>query len=108
MGHIVDGAVYVVLGTHIRIPTEDAQIFPSGTAYMTDVGMCGDYDSVIGIQKEISIERFVRKIPTSRLEAAKGEATLCAVLIDIDDSTGLATNIEPVLIGPRLRGHLPE
>ena len=61
MGHFLDGRVSVVVGTHTHIPTADAQIFPSGTGYITDIGMCGDYDSVIGIRKEISVERFVRK-----------------------------------------------
>ena len=74
---------------------------------MSDIGMCGDYNSVIGIKKETSIERFVRKMPTARLEAAQGNATMCAVLIDTDDSTGLATNIEPIIIGPRLKEQLP-
>ena len=75
---------------------------------MTDLGMCGDYDSVIGIRKEISVERFVRKMPTARMEAAQAEATFCAVLADIDDATGLATAIQPVRIGGRLREELPD
>lgn len=108
MGHFVDGRVSLVVGTHTHVPTADAQVFPGGTGYMTDIGMCGDYDSVIGIRKEISVERFVRKMPTARMEAAQGEATFCAVLADIDDATGLATNIQPVRIGGRLRGELPE
>ena len=108
MGHFVDGRVSVVVGTHTHIPTADAQVFPGGTGYMTDLGMCGDYDSVIGIRKEISVERFVRKMPTARMEAAQEEATFCAVLVDIDDATGLATNMQPVRIGGRLRGELPD
>jgi len=107
MGHFVDGRVSAVLGTHTHVPTADAQIFSGGTGYMSDIGMCGDYNSVIGIKKETSIERFVRKMPTARLEAAQGNATLCAVLIDTDDITGLATNIEPIIIGPRLKQRLP-
>ena len=108
MGHFVDGRVSVVVGTHTHVPTADAQILPGGTGYQTDLGMCGDYDSVIGIRKEISIERFVRKMPTARMEAAAGEATLCAVMVDIDDLTGLATNIRPVRIGGRLREEMPD
>ena len=107
MGHFLDGRVSVVVGTHTHIPTADAQIFPSGTGYITDIGMCGDYDSVIGIRKEISVERFVRKMPTARMEAAQGEATLCAILVDTDDQTGLTTDIRPVRIGGRLRREEP-
>lgn len=108
MGHFVDGRVSLVVGTHTHVPTADAQVFPGGTGYMTDLGMCGDYDSVIGIRKEISVERFVRKMPTARMEAAQDEATFCAVLADIDDATGLATDIRPVRIGGRLREELPD
>ncbi|MAM67482.1 MAG: TIGR00282 family metallophosphoesterase [Rhodospirillaceae bacterium] len=108
MGHFLDGRVSVVVGTHTHIPTADAQVLLGGTGYMTDIGMCGDYDSVIGIRKEISVERFVRKMPTARMEAAQGNATMCAVLIDIDDATGLTTDIRPVRIGGRLREELPE
>jgi calcineurin-like phosphoesterase len=89
------------------VPTADHQILPGGTAYMTDIGMCGDYDSVIGMVKEISIEKFRRKMPGPRLEAANGEATLCAVLIETDDETGLARRIEPIRIGGRLSAALP-
>ena len=108
MAHFVDGRVSVVVGTHTHVPTADAQVLPHGTAYQSDLGMCGDYDSVIGIKKEISIERFVRKMPTARMEAALNEATLCGVLIDIDDKTGLATEIRPLRMGGRLRAELPD
>ena len=108
MGHFCDGRVSAVVGTHTHVPTADAQVLPGGTAYQSDIGMCGDYDSVIGIRKEISIERFVRKMPTVRMEAAGEEATFCAVLVDTDDATGLATSVSPVRIGGRLRGALPE
>ncbi|PPR10416.1 MAG: hypothetical protein CFH41_01803 [Alphaproteobacteria bacterium MarineAlpha11_Bin1] len=108
MGHFLDGRVSVVVGTHTHVPTADAQVFPGGTGYMTDIGMCGDYDSVIGIRKETSVDRFVRKMPTVRMEAAQGVATLCAVLVDTDDSTGLTTDIRPIRIGGRLRGEQPD
>ena len=108
MGHFLDGRMSAVVGTHTHIPTADAQVLPGGTGYMTDIGMCGDYDSVIGICKEISVERFVRKMPTARMEASQGEATLCAVLIDINDKTGLANDIRPIRIGGRLRSEQPE
>ena len=108
MAHFVDGRVSAVVGTHTHIPTADAQVLPGGTGYQSDLGMCGDYDSVIGIRKEISIERFVRKMPTARMEAAQQEATLCAVLVDTDDATGLATDIRPLRMGGRLRAEMPD
>jgi len=107
MGHMLDGRVSAVVGTHSHVPTADHQILTGGTAYMSDIGMCGDYDSVIGMVKQISIERFRRKMPGPRLEAAGGEATLCAVLIDIDDETGLARRIDPLRVGGRLSPALP-
>ncbi|MGB8274764.1 MAG: TIGR00282 family metallophosphoesterase [Alphaproteobacteria bacterium] len=102
VAHHVDGRVSAVVGTHTHVPTADAQILPGGTAYLTDIGMCGDYDSVIGMKKGPAIERFVTKMPTERLSPAEGEATLCAVFIETDDVTGLARRIEPVRIGGRL------
>lgn len=108
MGHHVDGRVSAVVGTHTHVPTADAQVLPGGTGYISDIGMCGDYDSVIGIRKEISVERFVRKMPTARMEAAQEEATLCAVLIDTDDATGHATAIQPLRTGGRLQEAWPE
>lgn len=107
LGHYLDGRVSLVAGTHTHVPTADAQILSGGTAYMTDVGMCGDYDSVIGMKKESPIERFRRKMPTERLGAADGEATLCAVLIETDDRTGLASSIDPVRVGGRLSPAMP-
>ncbi len=106
--HFLDGRVSVVVGTHTHVPTADPQILPGGTAYQTDIGMCGDYDSVIGMKKATSVERFVRKMPTARLEAADGPATLCAAYVEIDDSTGLAARIDSVRIGGRLSGSLPD
>ncbi len=108
MGHFCDGRASAVVGTHSHVPTADAQILPKGTAYMTDAGMCGDYDSVIGMQKEAAVARFVRKMPGERLQVAEGEATLCAVFIETDDVTGLARRIAPVRLGGRLQPHWPE
>jgi len=99
VGHYCDGRVSAVLGTHSHIPTADAWILPGGTAYQTDVGMCGDYDSVIGMKKEIAVQRFVRKIPGERLAPAEGEATLCAAVVETDDRTGLARSIRPLRLG---------
>ena len=107
LGHFADGRVSAVFGTHSHVPTADAQVLPGGTAYQTDAGMCGDYDSVIGLQKDPAVRRFVRKMPGERPQVADGEATLCAILLETDDHSGLARTVEPVRIGGRLVTHLP-
>ena len=103
MGHFCDGRASLVVGSHTHVPTADAQILPSGTAYLTDAGMCGDYDSVIGMKKDISIERFATHMPGSRYQPAEGEGSLCGVLVETDDTTGLATRIEMIRVGGRLQ-----
>jgi len=108
MGHYCDGRVSVVVGTHTHVPTADAQVLPGGTAYQSDMGMCGDYDSVIGMIKETAIARFTTKLPKGRLAPAEGEATLCGVYIETDDKTGLARLIKPVRAGGRLAETVPE
>ena len=108
MGHFCDGRATVVVGTHSHVPTADFRILAKGTAYMTDLGMCGDYDSVIGMRKEGSIARFVRKMPGERLEVAEGAATLCAVMVETDDASGLARRIAPLRIGGCLAPHWPD
>lgn len=105
--HFVDGRVSAVIGTHTHVPTADHQILPHGTAYMSDVGMCGDYDSSLGMDKEEPINRFVTKVPRGRFEPATGPATVCGVIIDIDDSTGLATGIFPLRAGGKLSSQAP-
>ena len=107
MGHFCDGRASLVVGTHTHAPTADHQILPGGTAYITDVGMTGDYDSVIGMVKDEPMNRFIRKIPSSRFEPALGAATLCAVAVDTDDVTGLALRIAPVRLGGRLEEARP-
>ncbi len=102
MGHFVDGRASLVVGSHSHVPTADAQILPGGTAYQTDAGMVGDYNSVIGMDKTEPLNRFVRKIPGGRFEPASGEATLCGVFVDSDDKTGLARRVAPVRVGGRL------
>ena len=97
-GHHLDGRVSLVVGTHTHIPTADARILAGGTAYMSDAGMTGDYDSVIGMDKEEPIRRFLRKTPGARYEAADGEATLCGVLVETD-ARGLATRVAPLRVG---------
>ncbi len=105
--HFADGRVSAVIGTHTHVPTADAQILPGGTAFISDAGMCGDYDLVIGMQKAPSVRRFVTKVPGEKAKPAEGEATLCGVFVAIDAATGLARRIEPVRVGGRLAPHLP-
>jgi len=107
MGHHLDGRVSAVIGTHSHVPTADAFILNGGTAYQTDAGMCGDYDSVIGMKKEVSVRRFVFRMPTERMTPAEGEATVCGTFIETDDDTGLARRIEPVRVGGRLKPCVP-
>jgi len=101
-GHFCDGRASLVIGTHTHVPTADCQIFPGGTAYMTDAGMCGDYDSVIGMQKEIAIARFHKRGPGERMTPSEGPATLCGSIIDVDPASGLASQIRPFRRGGRL------
>jgi len=103
MGHFCDGRASLVVGTHTHVPTADAQILPGGTGYLTDAGMCGDYNSVIGMEKEEPMRRFVTGMVKSRFTPANGEATLSGVMVQTDDRTGKATNIEMVRIGGRLQ-----
>jgi metallophosphoesterase (TIGR00282 family) len=108
LAHFADGRASAVFGTHCHVPTADNQILPGGTAYQTDAGMCGDYDSVIGMQKGPAVLKFVTKMPGERAQVAEGEATLCGILLETDDDSGLAQRVEPVRIGGRLASHLPE
>ena len=93
MGHFCDGRASLVVGTHTHVPTADHQILPHGTAFMSDVGMTGDYNSVIGMDKEEPLMRFLRKISGARFEPAMGAATLCGLAVETDDATGLARRI---------------
>lgn len=103
IGHFCDGRASLVVGTHTHIPTGDAQILPRGTGYLTDAGMCGDYDSVIGMEKTEPIRRFVTGMVRDRFTPAEGEATLCGVLVQTDDRSGQVKHIEPVRQGGRLQ-----
>ena len=107
MGHFCDGRVSLVIGTHTHAPTADHQILPHGTAFMSDVGMTGDYNSVIGMDKDEPLTRFLRKIPNARFEPAMGEATLCALAVETDDATGLARRVGAVRLGGRLEQARP-
>jgi metallophosphoesterase (TIGR00282 family) len=104
--HAFDGRVSAVTGTHTHIPTADHQVLPGGTAYATDLGMCGDYDSVIGMVKEPATARFIRKMPTEKLAPAEGAATVCGAFIETGEN-GLALRIEPVRLGGRLAHAMP-
>lgn len=107
MGHYLDGRASLVVGTHTHVPTADDRILPNGTAYMSDAGMCGDYDSVLGMAKDEPVRRFLEKTPGSRLETASGEGTLCGIAVETDDLTGLALRCAGVRIGPNLSRSLP-
>src|SRR5947209_69293 len=107
MGHICDGRASLVVGTHTHAPTADHQILPGGTAFISDVGMTGDYDSVIGMAKDEPLNRFVRRIGSGRFEPALGPATLCGVAVETDDATGLARRIGAVRLGGRLEEARP-
>lgn len=107
MGHFVDGKASLVVGTHTHVPTADHQILPGGTAYISDLGMTGDYDSVIGMNKDEPLTRFLRRVPGARFEPADGPATLCGIAVETDDATGLARRIAPVRLGGRLEQCTP-
>jgi metallophosphoesterase (TIGR00282 family) len=98
MGWYLDGRVTAVLGTHTHIPTADTRVLPGGTAYQTDVGMSGPYDSVIGVEKELVLGRFLSALP-GKFEAAKGDPKMCAVIIDCDETTGKARSIQRLMLG---------
>lgn len=108
MGHFCDGRASLVVGSHSHVPTADAQILPQGTAYQTDAGMCGDYNSVIGMNKEAPIHRFTRKMPSERLTPASGLGTFCGLFLETDPVSGRAVRVEPVRVGPRLHNHIPD
>lgn len=97
-GYYLDGRVSCVAGTHTHVPTSDARILPQGTAYITDVGMCGNYNSVLGFEKEAPINRLRRRYTNDRLIPANGKGTLYGILLETDDDTGLAKNITQIKI----------
>ncbi len=107
MGHFVDGRATLVVGTHTHVPTADHRVLPGGTAYLSDAGMCGDYDSVLGMEKDEPVSRFLRKIAAGRFQPAQGPATLCGVAVETDGPNGLATGIWPVRLGASLSEAVP-
>lgn len=107
MGHWCDGRASLCVGTHTHVPTADAQILEKGCAYLTDAGMCGDYDSVIGMEKLEPMRRFITGMPKARFEPAAGVATLSGVYVETDDATGRATRVSMIRIGGRLQEARP-
>src|SRR6202034_613957 len=97
LGWYLDGRVTAVIGTHTHIPTADERVLPDGTAYITDVGMTGPYDSVIGVEKEQVVNRFLTGMP-AKFEAAKGDPRMCAALVECDEKTGKARDIERLML----------
>jgi len=107
MGFFADGRASMVIGTHTHAPTADHQILPGGTAFISDVGMTGDYHSVIGMNKQEPLQRFLRRIPSAKFEPALGAATLCGLAVETDDRTGLAIRVGAVRLGGRLEEARP-
>ncbi|HEX5078132.1 MAG TPA: TIGR00282 family metallophosphoesterase [Geminicoccaceae bacterium] len=107
LGHFADGRASLVVGSHTHVPTADHQVLPGGTAYISDVGMTGDYDSVIGMTKEVAVQRFRSHVPGPRLTPATGEPTLCAVYVETGEG-GLAAKIAPLRLGGRLARAMPD
>ncbi len=99
LAHFLDGRASCIVGTHTHSPTSDERVLPGGTAYMSDAGMCGDYNSVLGMDIEEPINRFLTRIPRNRFEPANGTATVCGLAVEIDDKTGLALRAKGLRLG---------
>ena len=102
MGYFLDGQVTLFVGTHTHVPTSDHRIMEKGTAYQTDIGMCGDYNSVIGMNRDNSLKKFFKDSSAKKHYPALGEATLSGLMVKAHDNTGLAKEIEPIIIGGAL------
>ena len=107
MAYFLDGRASLVVGSHTHVPTADERVLAGGTAFVSDIGMCGNYDSVIGMDKAEPMRRFLTKISSARFEAASGPATLTGVAVELDDANGLATKIAPVRLGGILSEAMP-
>jgi 2',3'-cyclic-nucleotide 2'-phosphodiesterase len=108
MGHFCDGRASLVVGTHTHTPSADHRIRPYGTAYITDVGMTGDYNSIVGMERSEPINRFVTGISSGRFVPATGAATMCGVAVETDEKTGLAVRISALRVGPYLEEQKPQ
>ena len=106
MGYLFDGKATMVVGTHTHIPTSDHMILEKGTAYQTDVGMCGDYKSVIGMNRDNSLKKFLKDSSAKKHYPALGEATISGILVSADDNTGLAKKVEPIILGKYLENRI--
>ena len=104
IGHFFDGASTCVVGTHTHVPTADTRILEKGTAYQTDIGMCGDYNSVIGMNKENSIKRFFKEKDAEKHFPSEGEGTLSGIIVEADENSGLAKKVSRILVGGSLKG----
>jgi metallophosphoesterase (TIGR00282 family) len=107
MAHHLDGRASLVVGTHTHVPTADHRVLPGGTAFQTDIGMCGDYQSVIGMDMNEPLRRFLQKVPGERFQPADGPASLSGIAVEIDDGTGLATAVAPLRMGGVLSEAIP-
>ncbi len=103
MGHFLDGKVTMIVGTHTHVPTSDHRVMEKGTAYQTDLGMCGDYNSVIGMNKENSLKKFLRDPSAKHHFPALGDATISGLIVSADEKTGLANKVEPIILGGSLQ-----
>ena len=106
MGYLFDGKATMVVGTHTHVPTSDHRIMEKGTAYQTDVGMCGDYNSVIGMNKENSLKKFLKNNSAKKHFPALGEGTLSGLIVTANEQTGLASKVEPLILGKLLENKL--
>ena len=106
MGYLFDGKVTMLVGTHTHVPTSDYRIMEKGTAYQTDIGMCGDYNSVIGMNRDNSLKKFFKDPSATKHYPALGEATISGLMVVADDKTGLANNVEPIVLGALLENRI--
>ncbi|MBT4872866.1 MAG: metallophosphoesterase, partial [Marinovum sp.] len=107
IGHFCDGRASVVVGTHTHVPTADVMILPAGSAYQSDAGMCGDYNSVIGMDKAEPLRRFITGMSKTRFTPAVGDASLCGLYVETDDASGLAKLVKAIRVGGRLAPSAP-
>ena len=106
MGYLFDGKATMVVGTHTHVPTSDFRIMEKGTAYQTDVGMCGDYNSVIGMNRDNSLKKFLKDPSAIKHYPALGEATISGLMVIADNKTGLANKVEPIVLGGSLENRI--
>ena len=106
MGHLFDGKATMVVGTHTHVPTSDYKIMDNGTAYQTDVGMCGDYNSVIGMNKDNSLKKFLKDSSATKHYPALGQATISGLMVDANEETGLANEVKPFILGKHLENKI--